>query len=350
MSYARKHLASVEGYVPGEQPTEAGYIKLNTNENPYPPSPRVLEAVGSAGGGQMRKYPDAVWRGLRAKISEVYGVNLDQVFVGNGSDEVLSLLIRTFVDSGDKVVYPYPTYVLYETLSQLNAVEYEEVELDDNFDLPEEAFGKTGKLFFVANPNSPTGKSISTDVIARLCGSFPGLVIADEAYADFGDSSCIELLKEYPNLVILRTFSKAFSLASIRVGFALAREEIVADLMKTKDSYNVNLLSQLAAEAALDDIEHMRANVKKIVRTRERLVESLGRLGFDVYPSESNFVLARPPDGDARGLYEELKRRKILVRYFPLRRLDDLLRITVGTDDEVDALLGALGAGHGKGS
>ncbi len=343
MSYTRKHLASVDGYTSGEQPTEAGYIKLNTNENPYPPSPRVFEAVRRATGERMRKYPDAVWRSLRAKIADVYGVAPERVFVGNGSDEVLSLLIRTFVDPDEKVVYPYPSYVLYETLSQLNDVEYEQVELDDDFDLPEEAFGTAGKIFFLANPNSPTGKPVSIDVIARLCGSFPGLVVADEAYADFGKSSCIGLLGEYSNLIVLRTFSKSFSLASIRVGFALASEELIADLMKTKDSYNVNLLSQLAAEAALEDLEHMRENVGKIVRTRGRLTESLRRLGFEVYPSESNFVLARPPDGDAHGVYEELKRRKILVRYFPLRRLEDRLRITVGTDDEVDALLKELG-------
>ena len=343
MNFARKHLASVEGYVPGEQPTGTGYIKLNTNENPYPPSPRVFEAIKQATGEEMRKYPDPVWRGLRAKISRVYGVDKGQVFVGNGSDEVLSLLIRTFVDPGEKVVYMYPSYVLYETLALLNAVEYEEVELDENFDLPEEAFSRTGKLFFVASPNSPTGKPVPGEAIARLCRSFPGLVIADEAYTDFGRNSCIPLLKEHPNLVILRTFSKSFSLASIRVGFALGGGEHIAELMKTKDSYNVNLLSQLAAEAALEDMEHMRANVKKIARTRERLSAELVRLGFEVYPSESNFVMAKCTSGSARELYEELKGRKILVRYFPLRRLDDSLRITVGTDEEVGALLKKLG-------
>ncbi len=342
MSYARKHLASVEGYVPGEQPTDAEYIKLNTNENPYPPSPRVFEAIQGASGENMRKYPDAIWRRLRAKISEVYGIKPDQIFIGNGSDEVLSLLLRTFVDPDEKVIATYPSYVLYETLARLNAVGYEAVELDENFDLPEEIFSKAGKLFFVASPNSPTGKSVSNDIIAQLCRSFDGLVVADEAYADFSTTSCISLLREYPNLVVLRTFSKAFSLASIRVGFALGSGDCIAGLMKTKDSYNVNLLSQLAAEAALDDIEYMRANVRKIVRTRERLSSSLRGLGFTVYPSESNFVLAKYPKGSARALYEELKRRKVLVRYFPLRRLEDSLRISVGTDDEVDKLLTEL--------
>lgn len=342
MSYARKHLASVEGYVPGEQPIDAEYIKLNTNENPYPPSPRVFEAINGASGDSMRKYPDAVWRRLRAKISEVYRVSPEQIFIGNGSDEVLSLLLRTFVDPDEKVISTYPSYVLYETLAQLNAVGCDAVELDDEFDLPEEIFGKAGKLFFVANPNSPTGKSVSNDIIAQLCRSFNGLVVADEAYADFSTTSCISLLQEYPNLIILRTFSKSFSLASIRVGFALASEACIAELMKTKDSYNVNLLSQLAAEAALDDIEYMRANVRKIVRTRERLSNSLRELGFTVHPSESNFVLAKYPEGSAQALYEELKRRKVLVRYFPLRRLEDSLRITVGTDEEVDTLLKEL--------
>lgn len=341
MSFARKHLVSVEGYIPGEQPV-GGYIKLNTNENPYPPSPKVFEVLARASGEEMRKYPDALWRRLRAKISQVYGVRPEQIFVGNGSDEVLSLLIRTFVDPGEKVLSLYPSYVLYETLAAINAVEYEVVELDDDFDIPEAAFEVKGKIFFVANPNSPTGKPVPIDTIRRLCESFPGIVVADEAYVDFGDCSCIEALDDYPNLMILRTFSKAFSLASIRVGFALAPAELIADLIRTKDSYNVSLMSQLAAEAALDDIDYMRANVEKTKRTRSRLADSLRELGFDVYPSASNFLLARPQDGNAREVYELLKERKILVRYFPLRRLDDRLRISIGTDEEVDALLAAL--------
>ena len=348
MSYARKHLEALEGYVPGEQPADAGFIKLNTNENPYPPSPRVFDAIGRVTGESMRKYPDPVFRRLRSKVSGVYGVGPERVFIGNGSDEVLSLLIRTFVEPDEKVVYTYPSYVLYETLAQLNAVGCETVELDDEFDLPEEIFQRRGKVLFLASPNSPTGKSVSNDVIARLCRSFGGLVIADEAYADFSDSSCVSILRECSNLMVLRTLSKSFSLASIRIGLALGHEEHIAELMKTKDSYNVNLLSQLAAEAALDDLEHMRANVKKICRTRERMSRSLEKLGFVVYRSESNFVLAKDPKGNAARLYEKLKERKILVRYFALRRLDDCLRISVGTDEEVDALLGALDEILGK--
>lgn len=342
MSYARKHLANVEGYVPGEQPTEANYIKLNTNENPYPPSPLVLKAINEVAGESMRKYPDANWRGLRQRISTIYGVTPDQIFVGNGSDEVLSLLIRTFVDPGEKVICMYPTYVLYETLSLLNDIECEMVELGEDFGLPEELFDKKGKLLFLPNPNAPTGMSVSPDVVARLCRSFDGLVVADEAYADFSRSSSLAIFAEYPNLIILRTFSKSFSLAGIRVGFALAREGQISELMKTKDSYNVNLLSQAAAEAALDDMDYMRANVEKTIATRERMSEALKDLGLIVYPSEANFVLAKDPKGNARGLYEELKKRKILVRYFSLPRLEDCLRISVGTDEEVDALLREL--------
>jgi len=342
MKFVRRHLEKVEGYVPGEQPREEGFIKLNTNENPYPPSPRVFEAICQVTGERLRKYPDPVFRRLREKIGNIYGIKPEQVFVGNGSDEVLSLLVRTFVDPGEKVLFTYPTYVLYETLALLNAVAHESVELDDQFDLPEQVFGRSGKLFFIANPNSPTGKPVTREVVRRLCDSFKGLIIADEAYADFSDHSSASILATCPNLVILRTFSKSFSLASIRVGFALAHEEIVADLMKTKDSYNVNLLSQIAAEAALDDIEYMRENVRRIVRTRERLSDSMRKLGFTIYPSGTNFVLAKYPKGSARPLYEELKKRKILVRYFAIRRLEDCLRITVGTDAEIDALLKEL--------
>jgi histidinol-phosphate aminotransferase len=342
MNFARKHLADVKGYVPGEQPREEGFIKLNTNENPYPPSPRVLDALREVNGERMRKYPDPVFRRLREKIAHTYGVGVDQIFVGNGSDEALSLLVRTFVDPSEKVLFTYPTYILYETLARLNAVGHEAVELDENFDLPEEVFRRSGKLFFLANPNSPTGKPVSREVIKRLCNSFPGLVATDEAYADFSDCTSIPILNECPNLIILRTFSKSFSLASIRVGFALAKEELIADLMKTKDSYNVSLLSQIAAEAAIDDIEYMRENVRKVICTRERLTGSLRKLGFIVYPSGANFILAKYPTGSAAPLYEELKKRKILVRYFPIRRLEDCLRITIGTDAEVDALLKQL--------
>ncbi|RJP22807.1 MAG: histidinol-phosphate transaminase [Candidatus Abyssobacteria bacterium SURF_5] len=342
MKFGRRHLDLVQGYVPGEQPQEEGFIKLNTNENPYPPSPRVVKVLTRISPDRMRKYPDPVFRRLRQKIALAYGVRPAQVFVGNGSDEVLSLLVRTFVDPDEKVLFTYPTYVLYETLARLNAVEHEAIELDAQFDLSEEVFRSSGKLFFIANPNSPTGKPVKSDVIRRLCDSFAGLVVADEAYADFSDTSSIPILSECPNLVILRTFSKAFSLASIRVGFALAAEDVIADLMKTKDSYNVNLLSQLAAEAAIEDIEYMRENARKIVQTRERMSASLRGLGFTVYPSGANFVLTKYND-NASPLYEELKRRKILVRYFPIRRLENCLRISVGTDAEVDALLTELG-------
>ena len=342
MNYARKHLSSIQGYVPGEQPREDGFIKLNTNENPYPPSPRVFEAIQQVTGESLRKYPDPVFRRLREKIGKTYRVKPDQIFVGNGSDEVLSLLVRTFVDVNEKVVFTYPTYVLYETLASLNAVHHEAIELDEQFNLPDEVFQCVGKLFFLPNPNSPTGKPVKKEIICRLCRSFSGLVVADEAYADFGDNSSIPLLKECPNLIILRTFSKSFSLASIRVGFAIAQEELIADLMKTKDSYNVNLLSQLAAEAAIDDINHMRENVRRVVSTREHLSENLQKLGFTVYPSGANFVLARFSSGNVGFIYEELKKRKILVRYFPIRRLEDCLRITVGTGEEVDALLKEL--------
>ncbi|GAB4341127.1 MAG: histidinol-phosphate transaminase [Candidatus Abyssubacteria bacterium] len=342
MSYARKHLERVEGYTPGEQPRDSGFIKLNTNENPYPPSPRVLEALKNVSREQLRKYPDPVYRRLRLKISRVYGVAPERIFVGNGSDEALSLLVRTFVEPDEKVVFTYPSYVLYETLAKLNAVGYQPLELDENFDLPDDVFRCSGKLFFIANPNSPTGKAVDQKTIVRLCDSFDGLVVADEAYVDFSRKSCLDALARCPNLIILRTFSKSFSLASIRVGFALAHEELIAELMKTKDSYNVNLLSQAAAEAALDDMEYMRQNVERIVKTRNRLSSSLSDMGFFVYPSESNFVLARYPNGSARELYEHLKRQKILVRYFPLRRLEDCLRITVGTEEEIDSLLDAL--------
>lgn len=341
----RKNIAALAGYIPGEQPQDGGYIKLNTNENPYPPSPRVVAALKKASDRSLRLYPEPMSREIRGLAAALYGVSPEQVLVGNGSDEVLSIIVRAFVGPGDRVLYPEPTYTLYDTLVAIQEGTKLSLPYGADFSLPGNFFSQDAALTFVCNPNSPSATLLPLDVIERLTRSSSGVVVVDEAYIDFAEAknaSAIPLLKNYPNLVVLRTFSKSFSLAGMRVGLAFASEELIAGMMKIKDSYNINRLSQTAAAAALRDLPWMERNVRRIQRSRKKLVGGLKKLGFHVYPPQANFVLARRDGQNLKGLYEELKRRKILVRYFDQPGLQDCMRITVGAPDEVGALLKQL--------
>ena len=342
----RKNVEDLSGYVPGEQPQDGAYIKLNTNENPYPPSPRVVTAVKKAAGGDLRLYPEPMGRDVRTLAASVYGVAPESILVGNGSDELLSIIVRAFVGAGDRVLYPEPTYTLYDTLVAIQEGVKVALPYASDFSLPEVFFAEKAALTFVCNPNSPSGTLLPLSDIERLARSSSGAVVVDEAYIDFSDVSAtaIPLLKQFRNLIVLRTFSKSFSLAGMRVGLALASEEMISGLVKIKDSYNVNRLSQVAAAAALGDLAWMERSVGRIQRSRKKLVGGLKKLGFHVYPSQANFVLARRTGQNLRGLYEELKRRKILVRYFAQPGLEDCLRITVGAPAEVRALLDQLAA------
>jgi len=345
MKYAREILRNVEGYVPGEQPKLPNIIKLNTNENPYPPSPNVGDAMRGLSAEVLRKYPDPLALKLREAAALRYGFEgADWVVAGNGMDELLALAVRTFVDPGDVVLTVYPTYTLYETLARLHGVEITMVELGDAYELTEAFFATPARLCILPRPNAPSGGICSSrDEVERLCRTFDGLVVIDEAYVDFGDDNCMDLPRRFENAVVMRTFSKSFSLAGIRLGLAFARPEIIAEFLKTKDSYNVNAITQAAGLAALDDYAHMEANVAKVRATRSRLTQALRELGFEVTPSQANFVLARwggPPS--ARGIFQFLRDRAIVVRYFDAPRLHDALRITIGTDQEIDQLLVAL--------
>jgi histidinol-phosphate aminotransferase len=343
----RKNISALAGYVPGEQPEDGAYIKLNTNENPYPPSPRVVAALKKAAGRSLRLYPEPMSREVRDLAASIYGVTPENVLVGNGSDEVLSILVRAFVGAGDRVLYPEPTYTLYDTLVAIQEGVKVSLPYTADFLLPEAFFSETAALTFVCNPNSPSATLLPLDVIERLVRNSSGAVVVDEAYIDFADRagvSAIPLIKNYSNLIVLRTFSKSFSLAGMRVGLAFAGAELIDGMMKIKDSYNINRLSQTAAAAALGDLPWMERNVQRIQRSRKKLVGGLKKLGFMVYPPQANFVLARREGQNLRGLYEELKRRKILVRYFAQPGLEDCLRITVGAPDEVAALLDQLAA------
>jgi len=258
-------------------------------------------------------------------------------------DELLAMVLRTFVDPGDAVLSVYPTYVIYETLAQLHGARYKGVELDDAFQLPKTFFSESGRLCFLARPNPPSGTSVPRADVERFCESFDGLVVIDEAYVDFADDDCMDLPKRYENAIVMRTFSKSFSLAGLRVGVAVARPEIVREFLKTKDSYNVNAFSQAAAVAAMGDYAHMEANVAKVRATRIRLIEGLQELGFTTPESQANFVLAqRNGTPDAKMLFEQMRDQGIYVRYFDAPRLENALRITVGTNEEIERLLKAL--------
>ena len=344
MKYGRKMLETVAGYVPGEQPSDLNVIKLNTNENPYPPSPRVLEAVHALGTEALRRYPDPTACAFRQACVERYGLpGLDWIIAGNGMDELLSLVIRTFVDPDEKVLAPYPTYSLYEVLCRLHGCEMLSVDLDDRFQLPETFYGVPAKLCLLARPNAPSGVSVPRADVERLCQTFPGIVVIDEAYVDFGDDHCMDFPQRFENAVVMRTFSKSFSLAGMRIGIAVARPEIINEFMKVKDSYNMSALSEAAALAAIEDYAYMRENAERVRATRARLHEALTAMGFDIPPSQSNFLLARwNGTPTARDIFEALKDRGIYVRYFAHRGLENALRITVGTDEQCGALVRAL--------
>jgi histidinol-phosphate aminotransferase len=348
MSLFRDNVEKMTAYVPGEQPPAGStVIKLNTNENPYPPSPAVAEALRAEigdDGARLRLYSDPVATELRTVASEITGFPAEQILAGNGTDELLALIVRATLEPGEAVLYPYPTYVLYETLAESQAACIETTPFGRDFALPRALFGASAKVLFITTPNSPSGTSHPIAALADLADSVPdSLVVIDEAYADFAEENALSLAKLKPNVVVLRTFSKSYSLAGMRIGLLFGSSEAVLAIGKIKDSYNLDRLALVAGAAALRDQVWMKTNRAKILVTRRRLEEGLTALGFEVLPSSANFVFARlGSDARARAAYQFLKGRGILVRYFDRPLLADGLRITVGTDDEIAALLVSL--------
>jgi len=339
----RDNIEAMAGYTPGEQPQGVKLIKLNTNENPYPPSPKVMEAVRAAAAETLRLYPDPMSRELREKAAEVYGFDVSQVLAGNGSDDLLTMLVRAFVAEGGKVATTRPTYTLYRVLAEIQGASCDEISLGEGRSLPVEALVSIGAdLVFVANPNAPTGAACEPDALRGLASRLECPLVIDEAYVDFSRTNALDLAREIENVVVLRTFSKSFSLAGLRVGLAFACARVIDGLVKVKDSYNLDRVAQAAAVAALGDMAWMEGNAAKIRGTRARLTEALSGLGFTVAPSESNFVLASVAEPPASEIKAGLQERGILVRYFDEDGLRDSLRITVGTDEEIDELLKKL--------
>ena len=339
----RQAVRALTAYTPGEQPTVAGVIKLNTNENPYPSSPAVAEAMRRLAPEDLRRYPDPLSVELRAALARRHDCRVAQVFAGNGSDEVLALCTRAFVEADGVIGCFEPSYSLYPVLAAIQGVAVRLARLNPDFSwrLPD---GYAADLFFLANPNAPTGRQYPRDTVRAFCEKFPGVVVLDEAYVDFADYDCADLALSLPNVLSCRTLSKSYSLAGLRLGYALGPEPLIEALFKIKDSYNLDRLTQAIGQAAIEDPEHMRRNAERIQVTRGRLAPRLAELGFTVCPSSANFLWVQPPRWPAREVYDALRRRNILVRHFPGDLTGAYLRISIGTDAQMDMLLAALSA------
>lgn len=331
----------MKGYVPGGLAKDDTIVKLNANENNYPPSAEVVTAI-TAELQSLSRYPETSARLVREAAARVYGVAPDEVMVTNGSDEMLRILLQACADENEKVVSFWPSYTYYETLARIQNVDYKLIEFGPDFSLPRELPVDGARLVFLPNPNAQSGTLFSEAEILRLCDATSGLVVIDEAYADFAGFSMISKIRSTPNLVVTRTFSKSYSLAGMRLGLGFASSELMLQFDKVRDFYNVDRLAQVAALAALNDQETLKASTAKIVATRQRLARELELRGIFVFPSWSNFLLARFGQDEARSLFMSLQENDILVRYFDAPRLSDCLRITIGTDAEIDKLLDVL--------
>jgi histidinol-phosphate aminotransferase len=371
-SLALPHISKLHAYTPGLQPTDAGWVKLNTNENPYPPSPRVAEALRREigdDGASLRLYPNPTSKPLRAVVAQLHGVREEHVCIGNGSDDLLNLLVRTFVGAvaeplsapgGTKALplqtagFTLPSYSLYPVLVEIQDGKSNVIEFDRSMRLPVDRIAESkARAFFLTSPNAPTGVGFATADIERVLGAFRGLLVVDEAYAPFAKEDAIPLLARYPNLVVVRTLSKAYALAGIRLGYALGHPEIIDLLDHVRDSYNVNRLSQVAAIAALGDQPYYDGVIAKVKATRHTFVaDLLNRRGWKTYDSQANFIFTEPknPPGEtgldvAKSAYSFLYSRKVLVRHFPSHALTaPFLRISVGTDAEMRVLSETLDA------
>ena len=329
-------------YTPGEQPQNIEtYTKLNTNENPYPPSPKVIKALQDFDPARLRLYPDPNWQELQKAASDFFKIPVEYIFCGNGSDEILDNIIRSFADPEDTVAMPNPNYSLYEVLCDIYGIKYTYVpSLMPDFTADFESLAKIpSKLIFFSNPNAPTGRYFPLSQIEAFIKNYNGVFICDEAYIQFGGESAIPLTKKYDNLLVVRTFSKAFSLAGLRVGFAIGSPSLIEGLMRAKDSYNLNFYQQIGGVAALQDGDYSADCCRKIISERERLSAALQEIGFTVIPSTANFIFCKPPVGSAEDTYMRLKEQKILIRYWSKELIRDWVRITIGTKEQNNILI-----------
>ena len=357
----RPLVRKLHAYVPGEQPKIKGLIKLNTNENPFPPSPKVLDAIKNAVDSRLRLYPTPTSEALREKLAKLHRCLPENIIVGNGSDELLALATRAFVEpasstgkaspagrSQSTVQYFTPSYSLYPVLAAIHGARVNAVRLEKDFDIPplailqkSRAWDFNAALTLITTPNAPSGRGYPTAELDTLCHLQRGVTVLDEAYVDFANEHALPLALQYPHVLVSRTFSKAYSLCALRVGYFVGHPELIAALQKIRDSYNVNGLGQIAAQATLDDLPYYQENFSRILATRGRLSRALEKLGFVVMPSQTNFILCRPPKFAAKDWLEKLREKKILVRWFSYPEVREYLRITIGTDAEASALIKA---------
>ena len=335
-------LKNLVPYVPGEQPQDRSYIKLNTNESPFPPSPKAQARVQEAA-ARLQLYPDPLSAKLTQKAAEVYGINADEVIFGNGSDEILNFAIMAFCDSKTPAVFPDITYGFYTVFADLNGVPYQQIPLTEDFSVKAEDYMGCNKTVIIANPNAPTGLSLTLAQVEEIVKSNPGnVVIIDEAYVDFGGESAVPLIRKYENLLVVQTFSKSRSMAGARLGIGIGSPALINDLRTIQFStnpYNVNAMTMAAGIGALEDGEYFETNCKKIVANRAWTTAALTKLGFTTLPSKTNFIFTKTDAVDGKTLYLELKRRGILVRHFDKPRLRDYIRVTVGTAEEMAAFV-----------
>ena len=343
MSFLRPNIAAMTGYIPGFQPPdEENWIKLNTNENPYPPSPQAIKAIQEATGAGLRKYPDAGSRAGRKAAAALYGFPEDWLVMANGSDELLNNLIRACAGEGEEVAFLEPSYSYYTTLVEIQGARVKTFPLTESGEIIGLPDQYTGRLFFLTNPNAPFGLRWGVEQVAEMADRCGGLLVVDEAYADFADGDCLGLVRQKPNVLVTRTLSKSYSLAGMRLGLAIGRPDVVAALDKIRDHYNLDRLAQAALAAALADQDYFRDCVARICGTREWLTGELRKLGYQVIPSSANFLFASPPDRNGKRVYDALYARKILVRYFKEPQLAHGLRISIGTREEMEQTLAVL--------
>jgi histidinol-phosphate aminotransferase len=338
-SYWNERVQHLEPYTPGEQPKDKRYIKLNTNENPYPPSPKVLEAIRGAVNDQLRLYPDPNEDNLRAALAAHFHVDSDQLFIGNGSDEVLAFSFMTFFSPKRPVMFADITYSFYKVFTNFCELNPAIIPLDADFNIPVDAFCKPSGGVVIPNPNAPTGQEMPVDAIRKILDADRSrVVIVDEAYVNFGGTSVVPLINDYPNLLVVRTLSKYAALAGIRVGFALGDPDLIQGLNRVKNSinsYTIDRLALVGAQAAIEADDYYSQNAQHIIRTREQTVSELTGLGFKVIPSKSNFIFITHPNFPAETLFHNLREKGVLVRYFNQPRISDYLRVTIGSEEEM---------------
>jgi len=342
MAYFRENIEKAKGYEPGFQPTQPDVVKLNTNENPYPPSPVVLKVLAEINPEQLRRYPDPKGDAFRKAAAEVNGVAAGNIMCCNGGDELLRIAFSAFCDRKRPVAYSVPTYSLYPVLAGLQNCKAIEIPFDDEFNLSARLAGAGAALTILCNPNAPSGSFISVGELASLADELSGVLLIDEAYVDFAEKNCAGLVKDFDNVIILRSMSKGYSLAGMRFGYAIAQPGLITGLAKVKDSYNVDTVAVAAATAAIKDQKYFKETIEKVKNERKKLTEKLRELAFEVPESHANFLLADSKSFKASEIYDKLVQRNIYVRYFDLPGLSNKLRITVGTGEQNDKLIFAL--------